>query len=43
MEAWSKSGSLEDILFNMSNQHISKHVKTIHEELEETWVRIRLR
>ena len=29
------SQSLEDILFNMNNQHISKHVKTIHEELEE--------
>lgn len=28
------SQSLEDILFNMNNHHISKNVKTIHEELE---------
>lgn len=28
------SRSLEDILFNMNNDHISKGVKTIHEELE---------
>ena len=27
--------SLEDILFYMNNHHISKHVKTIHEELED--------
>lgn len=27
--------SLEDILFNMNNDHISKGVKTIHEELED--------
>lgn len=27
--------SLEDILFNMNNQHISKSVKTIHEELHD--------
>lgn len=28
------SQSLEDILFNMNGEHISKKVKTIHEELE---------
>ncbi|NLP51659.1 alkaline phosphatase family protein [Bacillus sp. RO1] len=29
------SQSLEDILFNMNGSHISKDVKTIHEEIEE--------
>lgn len=29
------SRSLEDILFNMNSDHISKGVKTIHEELED--------
>ena len=29
------SQSLEDILFHMNNHHISKNVKTLHEELED--------
>ena len=30
------SQSLEDVFFNMNNHHISKNVKTIHEELEDS-------